>query len=451
MIASLLKVLSARREKRGLGEAVLLNIMAGGAGRAGVFLMSLLQVPIALKYLGANEFGLWVALTNAVSLLGIMDFGIGNGIQNEIAEANGTRDQKKIDRSISKGLVLLGLIAVGVGIVVAVFLSIWLIHRTIAPSYSRPSEINGALIGLTAIFVLNLPMVVLQRACSGLQLGFIATIWSVIGGALILGITFLAARLDLGFTAFVVLAAVPSLIANIGAAITLRALGKWRTIPLAGIKLTELWKTLRVGIPFVLPQLGAMLLSLGPPLLITNYLGGSETAKYSIALKLLSVFGIIQAIIGASIWPAFTEAMAKKDYNWVKKNYRRMLIITAVCVCLPQALYFIWGGWALSLWVGGVGITSHLLIALGANSAVASLSQVPAVLLNSVGRTIGQATYGLLSVIIILSLMPYAIEKYGLVAVPYTTLGIFSIVSLPLVLWEAERELQRINRLTKVY
>ena len=82
----------------------------------------LLQVPIAVKALGAEAFGLWMTLTGLGCVIAFADFGVGQGAQNQFAEAfasgQGTRARELWGNTV---VVLLGvavLLAAGVALLV---------------------------------------------------------------------------------------------------------------------------------------------------------------------------------------------------------------------------------------------------------------------------------------------------------------------------------------------
>jgi O-antigen/teichoic acid export membrane protein len=53
-------------------------------------LCQILQVPIAIKALGNEAFGLWISLMSVSYLITFADFGLGQGTQNKLAEAFAT-------------------------------------------------------------------------------------------------------------------------------------------------------------------------------------------------------------------------------------------------------------------------------------------------------------------------------------------------------------------------
>src|ERR1035441_8948081 len=60
-----------------------LSTMAAFAAKGIAIVTQLVTVPMTLNYLGAERFGLWMAISSVVSMLAFADLGVGNGLLNE--------------------------------------------------------------------------------------------------------------------------------------------------------------------------------------------------------------------------------------------------------------------------------------------------------------------------------------------------------------------------------
>ena len=56
--------------------------------------MTLLLVPVSLKCLTTGEYGIWLTLTSIIAWFISLDFGLGNGLRNKLAEALAVNDLK---------------------------------------------------------------------------------------------------------------------------------------------------------------------------------------------------------------------------------------------------------------------------------------------------------------------------------------------------------------------
>jgi O-antigen/teichoic acid export membrane protein len=73
---------------------------------------SLITVPLTLKYLGNERFGLWMTISSVLAMAAFADFGIGNGVLNTVAKAFGRDDKEAIRKAVSSGFAVLNTIAV---------------------------------------------------------------------------------------------------------------------------------------------------------------------------------------------------------------------------------------------------------------------------------------------------------------------------------------------------
>ena len=94
MIRDALRLVSLSKDRFGrfsprakaIGLFFISSLFARGVGA----LCQLLQVPIAIRALGNEAFGLWISLMSVSYLITFADFGLGQGTQNKLAEAFAT-------------------------------------------------------------------------------------------------------------------------------------------------------------------------------------------------------------------------------------------------------------------------------------------------------------------------------------------------------------------------
>src|ERR1035438_6179081 len=56
---------------------------------------SLITVPLTLKYLGNERFGLWMTISSVLAMASFADFGVGNGVLSKVARAFGKDDRSE--------------------------------------------------------------------------------------------------------------------------------------------------------------------------------------------------------------------------------------------------------------------------------------------------------------------------------------------------------------------
>lgn len=289
----------------------------------------LISMPLTWNYLGKERFGLWMTVSSLVAYLGFADFGIGNGLLNGISEAYGKRDDTLARRYIASSFFML--MCMAAALVLLLGMVYWWVPW--ARLFNVESELALREAGPAAAvfclcFAANLPLMIVQRVQLGYQEGFISNLWQIAGNLLGLGAVVLAIQYRGGL---------PWLVAGMSGMPVVVTLANWlhyfgRSAPSLRPKARDVdWKTgwdmAKVGWIFLWLQLFAMNWSLTDNLVIAQVLGAPAVAEYAVAQKLFSIPMAAQFLI-LPLWPAYGEALARKDYAWARKTLNRALTYT---------------------------------------------------------------------------------------------------------------------------
>jgi O-antigen/teichoic acid export membrane protein len=434
---------AARRRENAIWQGAATSVVA----KAVSALCLLAQVPVAVGYLGTELFGLWMTLTSVLSLAAFADLGVGAGVQNEAGTLLGREQRAGIKATCANGLALLAMVALAL---VIALLAIWQwlpwenwLNLT---DPSVKADARQGLLVLVILFGATFPLTSLSRLAFGLQLGWLANLWLAAINVLTLAAVLAARRASLNFTAFVVVAALPVLLGHLGLAFQLFRRQGWRWSDLPYPTAGHMSRLLRAGLPFTLPQLGALSLTFVPPLVLSSVLGPAAVTPWNIAHRLLGLFGVAQQILLTQLWPAYTEAHARGDWVWLKRNYRRSILGGLCLIALPQALFCFWGEAAVDIWTrGAVVLPAGFAFWAGLHAAVISVSQAPAFLLNSLGRMHGQAVYGFGATVVALAIAPRLAREFGLSGISMGVVVLWSTVYLPLIYLDAAAGTKRLQ------
>jgi O-antigen/teichoic acid export membrane protein len=309
-----------------------------------------------------------------------------------------------------------------------------------------------ALAILVTSFFLGFPLTGAQRLTSAFQVGWMSSIKNVAAGILTLAAIGLAVWWKLNFLAFMLVVVLPPIIGNVVLLIVFFRQSRWSLESLRLIDRNSAKLLLRQNWLFMLPTIGATILGVAPAVLISGILGASALTPYNLALKLLSLFALVQAMLLGPLWPAYAEAKARGDVGWISATYKKSLWMTFLFSVMPTLSFSIWGRWALHIWsrnpIGS--FDPWLIFLLCVWTAISSYSQTVALLLNALHKIKGQASYGLASVCLALAIMPACINKWGIAGAPMSLVCIFGLVALPLVCWEGHFQLKALIKLSNL-
>ena len=342
----------AGRSKERYRRVALTSLAAIAARGIGV-LTSLVSVPLTLHYLGTERYGLWMTISSTIAFLGFADLGLGNGLLSSVAEANGKDDAESARRCVSSAFFLLLAIAllILVGFVASYSFIPWPRVFNVTSDLAV-KEVGPATAVLILGFVVNLPLGIVQRVQIGCQEGFKQHLWCAVGALFGLAGVLLAVCLQAGLP-WLVLAMSGGPILAVGLN-WIQVFGYSHRSLVPRLNLFN-WKESRIlarmGVLFFMLQILALLAMSSDNLVIAQVMGASAVAGYAVTQKLFVATQVAPLFI-APLWPAFAEALARKDYAWARLALNRSLLLSlGLCVMTATPLFF-FGKGIIAIWAG---------------------------------------------------------------------------------------------------
>lgn len=368
----------------------------------------LLQVALVVKTLGTESFGLWMTLTSVTSLVLFADLGLGIGAQNRLAEQLARRETREARLLFNTVFVLLA----GIGGLLALVLTPVLMHLNFAALFHlrNPSTIAQAPAGALAlcwVFCAGFPFALAQRLAFARQEGWMYNVAQAAGNVLSLAVVAYGARAGWGLAPLVAGAQGALICGN--AALLFVQLWQLRWLDPRGL-------AIRLGLARDLAQLGAffsiqqilttVLFSL-PQVVISGTLGAAAVTPYNLVQRLFNVFAMVQNAFMLPLWPAYSRAKARREFEWMRDALRRSLHATIFCCVLPMVVSACLAPQIIRLWVGtGEAQPGMLLIVLLCLwNTIAFFQQPYSYLLAGVSEVRRTTLYSVLSAIASTALM----------------------------------------------
>ena len=323
-----------------------LTALTALASKGTTLLTLLVSVPLTVNYLGAERFGLWMAISALFAFLNLLDFGVGNGLLNRVVEANGRGDPGNLRAAVSSGFFLLCGLATALLTVFALVYPLmpWPALFNIG-SPEAMAEAGPAVAAFVVTFALGLPLSVVSRVQLGFQEGLFSNLWQIagnlagFGGLLVVvgcrgGLVWLVAAV----TGLPVLVQVLN-----GAHYFLRVrpglMPQW-TVCAA----TECRRLAQTGGALFLLQVFALAWNYLDVFVITHAVSLEAAGQYAVLLRMFAVTMVAQFFITA-LWPAYGDALARHDTTWARRTLSRALLGSlALCLAAGTPLV-LWGDW----------------------------------------------------------------------------------------------------------
>jgi len=397
---------------------------------------SLITVPLTLKYLGNERFGLWMTISSVLAMAAFADFGVGNGVLTNVAKAFGRDDMEEVRKTVSSGFAILNSIAI---LLLLAFFAIYRFvnwgdfFRVVSPQ--ARSEAGPALAVFATCFALNISLDVVQRVQLGLQQGYRYGLWQLSGSlaALIGIVSGIWLRVSLPVLV-VAIAGAPVFATMLN---TIHFFGFVRPDLRPRLELVSravISQVARIGGLFFILQLVVVASFSADNFIIARALGAVNVPEYSIPQRMFALMGVLLAALVAPFWPAYGEAISRCDIAWVRHTLRRSLLIVFVLSFIASSLLLLLAPKLIYWWVGSrIHPPFMLLLGLAVLSIIECCSFTIGAFLNGAAAIRFQIGVSVCFGIVCVVLKVVLTRRFGLVAVPWST--IFSCILVQVLPW----------------
>ena len=167
---------------------------------------------------------------------------------------------------------------------------------------------------------------------------------------------------------------------------------------------------------------------------IAQIMGASSVAAYAVPARMFNLVTSFLIMVSGSMLPAYAEAQARGDYQWVRKSFYRVLLFGTLCTLPITLLLVLFGNKILALWVGpGVQASMPLLAILGVQCLIYAYLQPINFLLNGLGQFRVQVICALINAVVNLGLTILFVRRFGIVgAVMGTSISFLLVTVIPL-------------------
>lgn len=400
---------------------------------------SLITVPLTLRYLGNERFGLWMTISSILAVAAFADFGVGNGVLNTVAKASGKDDIEGIHRAVSSGFA--ALVSIASFLLLSFFVIYpfgdWAAFFRVTSAQAK-LEAGPTLAVFATCFALNISLDVVQRVQLGLQQGYRYGLWqlcgSIVGFIGVLCGIWLRANLPV----LVMAIAGGPVIATMLNAITffgyirpdLRP--RWEKVSLDTIS-----QIIKLGGLFFVLQVVVGVAFSADNFIIARTVGAVNVPDYSIPQRMFALITMLSGMLVSPLWPAYAEAISRGDIAWVRHTFRTSMMMVAGGATVAAGVLLLLSNQLIHLWVGThIHPPFMLLVGLAVWSVMSCCGDCLAAFLNGSEiirfQVIVASIFGAGCILMKLSF----IHRYGTTGVPWATICSYGLLNaLPYALY----------------
>lgn len=311
-------------------------------------------VPLLLAFLGKENYGIWVTVYAVINWLNIFDIGLGEGLKLKLTEAFSMNKIQDLRKLISSTYYFVSLIAF---FLLILFLLSYLVFNWVTLlnlDEDFKDEINISIGILTIFFLLVFVTKLIGVIYSALQLPFVENLIKTLSQIVFLVLLILMNYYEIESSLVLVsiFSVVPLFLIYLIFNLYFFKVKSPSLIPkVSNISKRALNDIIKPGFSFFAIQIGCIVLYTTDNLIIINLISVDAVTDYNVYYKYYSIPFLFHGIYVASHWSSFIDALAKKDYDWMKhkiKLFNNLIFFLAVC----YILMFLLSEKIIDLWIG---------------------------------------------------------------------------------------------------
>ncbi len=329
------------------------NTILNYIGRIVYYIISFITVPLALTYMGKERFGIYQIILTFLSWASIANLGVGNGLRNKISEFIGNNREGELRGIIGSAFYIALIIGLILLIVVGSFIWFvfepeWIISNTSISYY----EIKLTFLVSFIFFCINLVFSLFSSIAYGIHKSYLTTIVQVVQYAIYCSLLYIFIKTNQkSFLVYVsIIYGVSTIFSQIVPLFTI-VKNKFLWPPDFSSHKTYSKELLNMSLGFFVLQLSSIVLFSSDNIILSKLLGPEEVTEYNIAYKLYFLIITFFSIILIQVWNSTTDALAKKDFDWIKKTVKKLHFIlipiflgTIIISIFLNDIIFIWIG-----------------------------------------------------------------------------------------------------------
>lgn len=432
----------SRARYRRILEASLSSIFSKGI----VLLVSIVTVPITVRYLGAELYGIWITVSTTIALLVVLDLGIANTLTNLISEAYAAGDKQQAGRYATTAFWMVVMVAV---VLALVGLLVWphiywgaLFH---VRNQALTRSISHAVLAAYLVFLVSLPAGLAVKMLGGYQEMRTANIFTAAGSVLSL-VAVVAVVHCKGSLPLLVFAYSGAMVAaNVICLLWMWTRHKpWLTPWPRHMDRTVVRRLMQTGGEFFLIQLAGLVVFNSDNLVITHYLGPEAVTPYSVTWRLASYAAALQTVTTPALWPAYAEAFVRGDLGWIKKTFARMMAATMSAALVFTLIVAFYGRTIIRHWAGQAAVPAEsLILMMCVWVLISTLMNNTGCVLVAINETRIQAWASVAAAVVNLISTIWLVQRIGVLGVIIGTVFSYLFVLVIPQTWQLFRTLER--------
>lgn len=392
-----------------------------------------ITIPIMIKYLGEQQYGIWSTLLSIVSWIVLFDIGIGNGLRNKISESLAKNSMQEAQNYISTAYVTIGIISIFLFFIILIFSSSISWQNIFNIRVISNSELKK-IVHITLFFLfLNFWLSLINQVFNGLQKASFVILNQFLSNCLILiFVSVLYVFYESSLVKLAFLYGFALMVSNVLLSLWFYLNHNELMPRIKYFHLKYIKSITNQGIQFFIIQIAVVVIFTTDKILITQLFGPEYVANYDIVFKLFSIISIVHSLIMAPLWSAYTDAYYRRDIIWIKQTLKYQIKIYPLIVLSVIFLIFTSQS-IISLWIGkNVIVDYSLIISMAFFILISTWNNIFAYFVNAINQLDVQIKTSVAAIFLNIPLSIFLVKVlhvgvYGVVLATSISLFLFTI------------------------
>ena len=329
------------------------HVLLSAIFKGGSILANFLLVPLSIRFLDTENYGIWLTLSSFIAWFSFFDIGLGNGLRNKFAEARAKNDTDLARGYVSTAYYSISLICLSffiISVAISYFVDWTAVFNASQNLYEQLSLLMPIIFGcfslqlmlklITSIYIGNQDHSMQGKIGFATAAGSLLLIWVLTqtseSSLLLFGSIFMALP--------VVLLLLLNLYAFTGAYKAYR--------PSRVFWKKEYFKDIfGLGLSFFVIQISIIVLFSTDNFIITQLFNPEAVVPYNLSFKYMSIASMVFTIVLTPYWSSITDAYTKGELDWIKQAMKNLMKFTALIIGFIVILVLI-SPWFYKWWVG---------------------------------------------------------------------------------------------------
>jgi O-antigen/teichoic acid export membrane protein len=350
----------------------------------------LISIPVTSHYLGKEQFGVWLLLSTFMNWISIADLGLTNSLVNFLTTAFVREDKDIAKRAVSS--VFFAMVFLCVGLLITIITLSFFLHweeiLNISISYQLQKDARLSITIAMCFFAIKIPLSIPRCIYNAYQQGYIYQMWIGMANLLSFASLFVMQHYQANLPWLLGIFFGMVMLGDILAGIDIFYFRQiWLKPKLVNCERKLIVSLLKVGFQFWIAQISAIVIFQTDLVIVSQLFGVVEVGIYGVLMKLFSTIETVSSSFITPLWPAYNDALAKKDYKWIKTTFWNSILVTFIWSISAGTIVTVMSPTLIKYFIGGdVVLEEGLPLYMLLTYVLLCVSQCIAMLVNGLGK-----------------------------------------------------------------